>query len=141
MNIIGFNVDQKGEDQLKAVAEAGNGKYISTDNSIAEKWFITSMTDVVYIKHSGPNGFTVGNAKYSIGQLSMKLSNAVNIESSHFRGIIQLLITEEWITSEQGEELTKKVNQKTDQVDDEYNRIHQNIDAWVKEVEKIRSDQ
>ena len=65
VNIIGFNVDQKGEDQLKAVAEAGNGEYISADNSeelnnsIAEKWVIPSMIDVIYIKHSGPNGFTV----------------------------------------------------------------------------------
>ncbi|QUG40173.1 hypothetical protein KD050_12715 [Psychrobacillus sp. INOP01] len=25
--------------------------------------------------------------------------------------------------------------------DDEYERIHQNIDAWVKEIEKIRSEQ
>ncbi|SDN59565.1 Ca-activated chloride channel family protein [Psychrobacillus sp. OK028] len=162
VNIIGFNVDQKGDDQLKAVAEAGNGEYISADNgeelnnSIEDKWVIPSMTDVVWIKHSGPNGFTVGNAKYAIGQMSMKLSNAVNIESSRFKKMIQLLVAEESITSEQGEELNEKVNQHSDQlkaintqlrddknkeVDDEYNRIHQKIDAWVKEIEKIRSEQ
>ena len=86
----------------------------------------------------------------------MKLSNAVNIENSRFRQMIQLLVTEEMITSEQGEELIEKVNQHKDQlkalnnqlrdeknkeVDDEYNRIHQNIDAWVEEIEKIRSEQ
>ena len=162
VNIIGFNVDQKGEDQLKAVAEAGNGEYISAENSeelnnsIAEKWVIPSMTDVVYIQLSGPNGFAVSNAKYSIGQLSMKLSNAVNIESSRFNKMIKVLVTDEVITSEQGDELTEKVNQHKDQlkdiniqlrddknkeVDDEYNRIHQNIDTWVKEIEKIRSEQ
>lgn len=162
VNIIGFNVDQKGEDQLKAVAEAGNGEYISADNgeelnnSIAEKWIIPSMTDVVYIQLSGPNGFAVSNAKYSIGQLSMKLNNAVNIESSRFKEMIQLLVAEEVIIKEQGEELTEKADQyknqllainkqlKTDkdkEVDDEYERIHQNIDAWVKEIEKIRSEQ
>ncbi|WP_277586948.1 vWA domain-containing protein [Psychrobacillus antarcticus] len=162
VNIIGFNVDQKGEDQLKVVAEAGNGEYISADNSeelnnsIAEKWVFPSMTDVVYIQLSGPNGFAVSNAKYSIGQLSMKLNNAVNIESSRFREMIQLLVSEEVITKDQGEELTEKVNQHKDQllvnnkqlksgkvkeVDDEYERIHQNIDAWVKEIEKIRSEQ
>lgn len=162
VNIIGFNVDQKGEDQLKAVAEAGNGEYISANNSeelnnsIAEKWVIPSMTDVVYIQLSGPNGFAVSNAKYSIGQLSMKLNNAVNIESSRFREMIQLLVTEEMITKEQGKELTEKVNQRKDQllainkqlkfdkdkeVDEEYERIHENINAWVKEIEKIRSEQ
>ena len=31
VNIIGFNVDQKGEDQLKAVAEAGNGQYLKRE--------------------------------------------------------------------------------------------------------------
>ena len=162
VNIIGFNVDQKGQDQLKAVAEAGNGEYISADNSeelnnsIAEKWIIPSMTDVVYIQLSGPNGFAVSNAKYAIGQLSMKLNNAINIESSRFREMIQLLVTEELIENEQGEELTEKVNQQKEQllainkqlktakdkeVDEEYDRIHQNIDAWVKEIEKIRSVQ
>lgn len=162
VNIIGFNVDEKGEDQLIAVAEAGNGEYISADNSeelnnsIAEKWVIPSMTDVVYIQLSGPNGFAVSNAKYSIGQLSMKLNNAVNIESSRFREMIQLLVTEETISKEQGEVLIEIVNQHKDQllamnkqlkaekdkeVDDEYNRIHQNIDGWVKEIEKIRSEQ
>lgn len=162
VNIIGFNVDQKGEDQLKAVAEAGNGEYISADNSeelnnsIAEKWVIPSMIDTLYIQLSGPNGFAVSNAKYSIGQLSMKLSNAVNIESSRFREMIKVLVSEEMITSEQEEELTEKVNQHADQlkaintqlrddknreVDEEYERIHQNIDAWAKEIEKIRSEQ
>lgn len=162
VNIIGFNVDQKGEDQLKAVAEAGNGEYISANNSeelnnsIAEKWVIPSMTDVVHIKLSGPNGFAVSNAKYSIGQLSLKLNNAVTIESSRFREMIQLLVTEEMITKEQGEELTEMVNQRKDQllainkelktakdkeVDDEYERIHQNIDAWANEIEKIRAEQ
>lgn len=161
VNIIGFNVDQKGEDQLKAVAEAGNGEYISADNSeelnnsIAEKWVIPSMTDTLYIRLSGPNGFTVSNAKYSIGQLSMKLSNAVNIESSRFREMIKVLVSEELINSEQEEELTEKVNQHADQlknlntrlrdeknkeVDDEYERIHQNIDAWAQEIEKIRAE-
>ena len=162
VNIIGFNVDQKGEDQLKAVAEAGNGEYISADNSeelnnsIEEKWVIPSMTDVVYIQLSGPNGFAVSNAKYAIGQLSMKLSNAVNIESSRFREMIQLLVAEEVIEKEQEEELTEKVNQQKDQllainkqlktekdkeVDEEYERIHQSIAAWVKEIEKIRAKQ
>ena len=162
VNIIGFNVDQKGEDQLKAVAEAGKGEYISANNSeelnnsIAEKWIIPSMTDVVNIQLSGPNGFAVSNAKNSIGQLSMKLNNAINIESSRIREMIQLLVTEEVITKEQGEELTEKVNQHKEQllatnkqlksdkdkeVDEEYERIHQNIAAWVKEIENIRSEQ
>lgn len=162
VNIIGFNVDQKGEDQLKAVAEAGNGEYISADNSeelnnsIAEKWVIPSVIDTLHIRLSGPNGFAVSNAKYSIGQLSMKLSNAVNIESSRFREMIKVLVSEELITSEQEEELTEKVNQHADQlkainkqlseeknkeVDDEYDRIHQNIDAWAQEIEKIRAEQ
>ncbi|MFJ5770813.1 VWA domain-containing protein [Psychrobacillus sp. NPDC093180] len=162
VNIIGFNVDQKGEDQLKAVAEAGNGEYISADNSeelnnsIAEKWVIPSMLDTFYIRLSGPNGFTVSNAKYSIGQVSMKISNAVNIESSRFREMIKVLLSEELITPEQEEELTEKVKQHADQlkaintqlreeknkeVDDEYERIHQNIDAWAQEIEKIRAEQ
>ncbi|WP_186321423.1 VWA domain-containing protein [Bacillus sp. FJAT-22090] len=162
VNIIGFNVDQKGEDQLKAVAEAGNGEYISAENSeelnnsIAEKWVIPSVIDTLYIKLSGPDGFAISNAKYSIGQLSMKLSNAVNIESNRFKRMIKVLVDEELITSEQEEELIDKVNQyieqlkaintqlkdeKNKEVDDEYNRIHQSIDEWVKEIEKIRSEQ
>lgn len=32
VNIIGFDVDSKSEDQLKKVAEAGNGKYFSANN-------------------------------------------------------------------------------------------------------------
>ncbi|MEK4523668.1 VWA domain-containing protein [Psychrobacillus sp. FSL W7-1457] len=162
VNIIGFNVDQKGEDQLKAVAEAGNGEYISADNSdelnksIEEKWVIPSVLDVAYIQLNAPNGFAISNAQYDISQISLALSFAISNERNRMSQMVSLMESEKIITAEQAEALQTKVQERKDTlskwndnlseskkqtVEEEYNRIHQKIKAWTEEVNRLRSEQ
>lgn len=162
VNIIGFNVDQKGEDQLKAVAKAGNGEYISVDsgeelnNSIEEKWVIPSALDVVYVQLNAPNGFAISNAQYDISQIHLSLSFAISNERNRMSQMVKWMESEGIITAEQAEILQTKVQERNDTlskwnfdlseskkqtVKDEYNRIHQKIEAWTEEVNKLRSEQ
>ena len=162
VNIIGFNVDKKGEDQLKAVAEAGNGEYISAgnsdelNNSIEEKWVIPSALDVVYVQLNAPNGFAISNAQYDIGQISLSLSFAISNERNRMSQMVNLMKLEGMITEEQADTLQAMVQErkealskwneelsesKKQTVQQEYNRIHKKIDDWAEEVNKLRSEQ
>ncbi len=162
VNIIGFNVDQKGEDQLKAVAAAGNGEYLSAETqedlkiTIEEKWIIPSSTDVIYKKINGNDIWAASNAKYNLGQNFIKLQSIIAIESARIRDMISLLEEEAILTAEQKIELLKladeqqkqlyKLNDelkqlKDDEVDNQYNSIKEKIEAWATEVEKIREQQ
>ena len=162
VNIIGFNVDQKGEDQLKAVANAGNGEYISASNSeelnssIEEKWVIPSALDVAYIQLNAPNGFAISNAQYDISQNFLALSFAISNERNRLSQMVKWMESEEIITAEQVETLQRKVQERHDilskwnselseskkqTVEDEYNRIHQKIKTWTEEVNKLRAEQ
>lgn len=162
VNIIGFNVDQKGEDQLKAVANAGNGEYISASNSeelnssIEEKWVIPSALDVAYIQLNAPNGFAISNAQYDISQNFLALSFAISNERNRLSQMVKWMESEEIITAEQAETLQRKVQERHDilskwnselseskkqTVEDEYNRIHQKIKTWTEEVNKLRAEQ
>ncbi|QEY21141.1 VWA domain-containing protein [Psychrobacillus sp. AK 1817] len=162
VNIIGFNVDQKGQDQLKAVAEAGKGEYISAENSdelnisIEEKWVIPSVLDVSYIQLNAPNGFAISNAQYDISKISLSLSFAISNERNRLSQMVTWMETEEIISAQQAEALQTKVQERKDTlskwnddlseskkqtVENEYNRIHQKIKAWTDEVNKLRSEQ
>ncbi|MEK3973416.1 vWA domain-containing protein [Psychrobacillus sp. FSL K6-1267] len=162
VNIIGFNVDQKGQDQLKAVAEAGKGEYISAENSdelnksIEEKWVIPSVLDVAYIQLNAPNGFAISNAQYDISKISLSLSFAISNERNRLSQMVTWMETEEIISAHQAEALQTKVQERKDTlskwnddlseskkqtVENEYNRIHQKIKAWTDEVNKLRSEQ
>ncbi|WP_342577869.1 VWA domain-containing protein [Psychrobacillus sp. FSL K6-2843] len=162
VNIVGFNVDQKGQDQLKAVAEAGKGEYISAENSdelnksIEEKWVIPSVLDVAYIQLNAPNGFAISNAQYDISKISLSLSFAISNERNRLSQMVTWMETEEIISAHQAEALQTKVQERKDTlskwnddlseskkqtVENEYNRIHQKIKAWTDEVNKLRSEQ
>ncbi len=162
VNIIGFNVDQQGEDQLKDVAAAGNGEYISAETgeelnlTIEEKWIIPSSIDVIYKRVNGNDIWTAANAKYNLGQNFIKLQSVIAIESARIRDMIILLEQEGILSKEQKEELIKKVEEqqkqlyklnsdlkqmKENEVNSEYNRIKDKIEAWATEVEKIREEQ
>lgn len=161
VNIIGFNVDAKAENQLKEVALAGNGEYIPAHHpddlkeSIKHTW-VPSTIDIMSKQWSSPkNTFPVMFQKLDIDKLSQTIGHGVNQENTRFRHTIQLLKKEGLITAEQETELNERVEaykgkltslkdelaaQKKQEIEDEVERIDRKIQDWTKRMEKIREE-
>ncbi|WP_077210664.1 vWA domain-containing protein [Bacillus dakarensis] len=161
VNIIGFNVDAKAENQLKEVALAGNGEYIPAHHpddlkeSIKHTW-VPSTIDIMSKQWSSPkNTFPVMFQKLDIDKLSQTIGHAVNQENTRFRHTIQLLKKEGLITTEQETALNERVEaykgkltslkdelaaKKKQEIDDEVERIDQKIQDWTERMEKIREE-
>lgn len=162
VNIIGFDVDSEGEKQLKAVAEAGKGEYISAktidelDQSITEQW-LPSLYDVMgksnsLLKHWG-QGYDEMVERTSISSRFLYTSHN---ESDRMREALRLMRSEKWIT----EEIQKKVNEmiqvKNDQalelknelddrarirLENERLEIVNRVDEWTKRMFELRRSQ
>lgn len=162
VNIIGFNVDKKAEDQLQAVATAGNGEYLAADNieeldlKITEQWIIPSALTVMGTKLWSPKGnWEETWAKHTLQGNHQKISFAVSRETNRFTKFINQMSDEEMISKEVYEQLSEKINayhdnlqllndnlnqEKEEQIDTELERIEQTINEWAERVEKIREE-
>ncbi len=162
VNIIGFDVDEKQENQLKAVAEAGQGAYFSAKNTeelkstVIQKWVPPGLIDIIGKQWSTPKGtFTVAWMNMDIHKMALKISQAINVEQGRFMGAANVMFAEGLITEEQKEKLIGKIeergkslNQLTDQlkeqklkeIDDEVNRIDKKINDWAERMEQLRAE-
>ncbi|MED3553849.1 hypothetical protein [Cytobacillus praedii] len=162
VNIIGFDVDEKQENQLKAVAEAGQGAYFSAKNTeelkstVIQKWVPPGLIDIIGKQWSTPKGtFTVAWMNMDIHKMALKVSDAINVEQGRFMGAANVMFAEGLITEEQKENLIGKIEehgerlkqltdqlkeQKLKEIDDEVNRIDKKINDWAERMEKIRAE-
>ncbi|WP_339148584.1 MULTISPECIES: VWA domain-containing protein [unclassified Sutcliffiella] len=161
VNIIGFNVDKQSEDQLKDVAAAGNGEYISADsaddlqNSMKYKWLPDSL-DLMNKSLASPKGtFAVAFANLDLDNMKMAIQNAINKETERFRAAATSLKNAEQITEEEkaallarieeyGEtmrSLTEELHDKKDQeMNDELDRIDAEIKDWIERMKKLKEE-
>lgn len=161
VNIIGFNVDAKGEDQLKQVAAAGKGEYISADsqeelnNSIKKQW-VPSFIDVMNKQLSSPkNSFAVVWTNMEINKKAERIKAAVTTENIRFNHAIRFLKSSNVITDEQSEELSTMVadyqtrlknlsdeaaNIKHGEVDTMVNEMDQRIQEWAERMNQLREE-
>lgn len=118
VNIIGFDVDTAGENQLKDVATAGNGEYISAktidelDNSIETQW-LPSLLDImgksnIFLDHWGQSL----DETVTRNGLAQRFYYATMNEGDRFGSAISLMQREEMIPKELAEELTAMVKAK-----------------------------
>lgn len=118
VNIIGFDVDQAGENSLKEVAAAGNGEYISAktieelNNSIKKTW-VPSFSEIAsksnsLLKHLG-QGFDEMKDRT---RLSDKIYYASLNEKSCFYSALDIMRGNNMITSEQYEQLKERIEKK-----------------------------
>ena len=118
VNIIGFDVDTKGENQLEAVVEAGNGEYISAktidelDQSISEQW-VPSLNEVMsksnsLLKHWG-QGYDEMVDRTNIS--SRFLYTSLN-EADRMREALRSIRSEKWITEEIQNEVNEMIKDK-----------------------------
>ncbi|MGM9945553.1 MAG: VWA domain-containing protein [Lysinibacillus sp.] len=159
VNIIGFDVDQEAENQLKAVADAGNGEYISADtiedlnSSITQKWVLPSMLDIKGKQLNSPkSSFGYLFTQMDVQNKSSTIFFAVNRETSRFHTYIDLMKSNKMISEEVHQQLIEKneaykeklhtINdelevRKLQEVDDEVERIDQKINDWAARMEAL----
>ena len=163
VNIIGFDVDGESENQLKAVAEAGNGEYFKADNpeelknTIQYEW-LPSTLDLAFAFTMAPDGWDMV-AEYKVAEkYPLELWTVGRKEAHRIIDAAAIMSENDWITDEQYSELrdwgferseamkelhytmSKTNREKADTVSKE---IKQRVDDWVakmKELKKERGD-
>ncbi|WP_010678324.1 VWA domain-containing protein [Bacillus timonensis] len=162
VNIIGFDVDAESENQLKAVASAGNGEYISAntieelDNSITNKW-VPSFQEIMsksnsLLKHWGQ----MNDAMRDREKLASNFYYAATNERSRFISAMQIMRTENMITPETYDVLLQAVDEKwnlsaqlknelstdnREKTEAERQQIIQKVEDWTKRMNEIRNSQ
>jgi Ca-activated chloride channel homolog len=163
VNIIGFDVDSNTENQLKAVAEAGNGEYFKADNpeelknTIQYEW-LPSTLDLAFAFTMAPDGWDMV-AEYKVAEkYPLELWTVGRKEAHRIIDAAAIMSENGWITDEQYSELRdwgfkrseaikelhyamSKTNRE--KADTKSKEIRQRVDDWVakmKELKKERGD-
>jgi Ca-activated chloride channel homolog len=106
VNIIGFDVDDKGQEQLKAAAEAGNGKYFTVNSKVELQNSLQELLDnaVEQIEENftkATNGIEINSRSVTLQQqvddLGRKFDELSSAERSIFNNAIQSLQEQEQI--------------------------------------------
>ncbi|MEH7223058.1 VWA domain-containing protein [Bacillus sp. JJ1566] len=162
VNIIGFDVDAESENQLKEVASAGNGEYISAntieelDNSITKKW-VPSFQEIMsksnsLLKHWGQ----MNDAMRDREKLASNFYYAATNERSRFISAMHIMRSEKMITPEIYDELIKAVDAKwnlsgklknelstenSEKAEAERQEIIQKVSDWTSRMNELRKSQ
>lgn len=162
VNIIGFDVDTEGEKQLKAVAEAGKGEYISAktidelDQSITEQW-VPSLNEVMsksnsLLKHWG-QGYDEMVERSNIS--SRFFYTSLN-EADRMREALRSMRSAKWITDEIQKEVNEMIKVKEKhaielknelddrariRIENERQEIVDRVDEWTKRMFELRKSQ
>lgn len=161
VNIIGFHVDKESENQLKDVAAAGNGEYISADsaddlqNSMKYKW-LPSDLDLMNKSLASPRDtFAVSFANLDLGKMKMTINHAITKEAERFRGAAKSLKKAEQITEEEEVALLARIEdykeamealkdelhaKKEKEMNDELDRIDAEIQDWIERMNKLKEE-
>ncbi|WP_025785697.1 VWA domain-containing protein [Sporosarcina sp. D27] len=161
VNVIGFQVDQTAEDQLKKVAEAGNGTYMAADSleemtsNIAKVW-LPSDLDLATLVYQKPVGWPEAMAYETVRRTSDKITFAINTESDRFAGATSILEKDELIDEQTAQELldiientrTKyrdmmdaKKEEKRSLIQNEVDRITTLVDDYKIRMENLKKEQ
>ena len=161
VNVIGFQVDQTAEDQLKKVAEAGNGTYMAADtleemtSSIAKVW-LPSDLDLATLVFQTPIGWPEAMAHETVRRSSDKITFAINTESDRFAGAAALLEEEELIDEQTAQDLLEIIEntrteyhdmmdeteeEKRSMIKNEVDRITALVDEYKERMENLKKEQ
>ncbi|MEH7180334.1 vWA domain-containing protein [Neobacillus vireti] len=160
VNIIGFDVDGKTENQLKAVAEAGNGEYFKADsseelkNTIQYEW-LPSTLDLAWAFTMAPDAWEMLD-EYKIGEHYPKQLWTIGRRESHrLRDAITIMGEKNLITDDQQSELRDWAMERSEAMREVYtamakkNRekaeakskeIRQRVDEWVEKMKALKQE-
>lgn len=136
VNIIGFDVDDEGQTELKKVADAGNGDYVTVQNKdeletyITKKWKPT-IGQLVFI--NGPSGMEYLDVAQSLTRLKELLTYAADREKMRIESAITILHQDKLISDDQKTELRNLSNDmhaiKYDEFKDIYETKKEEMDS------------
>ncbi|MBS4207056.1 VWA domain-containing protein [Bacillus sp. FJAT-50079] len=159
VNIIGFDVDQAGENSLKEVAAAGNGEYISAktidelNHSIKKTW-VPSFQEIMsknnsLLKHWGQST----QSMYDQTGLADKFYYSGLNEQSRFVSALNLMRGEEMITSEIYNEVMKLIvekqkltlavmkeldEKKSEEVEADRQQVIERVREWTERMNRLQ---
>ena len=147
VNIIGFNVDDEGQKQLKETAAAGNGTYYTVNSNIDLDNTIAGLLEEA--QTSIQKNFEKGRLGYQanmhsvkvgdqIGELNLNFKDAIYEESKVLHEAAYQLQRLEYITQEEGQALTALIDERYDALFEFKNQLYSDANdknkAKLKEV-------
>ncbi|RSD28730.1 vWA domain-containing protein [Mesobacillus subterraneus] len=160
VNIIGFDVDSEAENQLKAVAEAGNGEYFKADNpeelknTIQYEW-LPSALDLAFAFTMAPDGWDMVAEYKNADRYPLELWTVGRKEAHRIIEAAAIMSENEWITAEQYSELRDWSFQRSEamkelhytmsktnreKADAKSQEIRQRVDDWVAKMKELRKE-
>ncbi|QTD41473.1 VWA domain-containing protein [Sporosarcina sp. Te-1] len=161
VNVIGFQVDQTAESQLKEVAEAGNGTYLAA-NSLEEmtdgisKLWLPSDMDLVGLMYFQADAWPKTMARDKVWNMANLANDQIRVESDRFAGAAYLLERKKMIDSSTKEELLAIVEKHREQykqlleelkeekyalIQDELDLINKKVDDYRERMKKLKKEQ
>lgn len=160
VNIIGFDVDGKTEDQLKAVADAGNGEYFKADNpeelknTIQYEW-LPSTLDLAWAFTMAPDGWEMLEEYKNADKYPLELWNIGRREAHRIIDAAAIMGENNWITDEQQSELRDWGFERSEQMkelhyvlskrnkekaDAKSKEIRQRVDEWTEKMRALKKE-
>ncbi|TDQ43028.1 vWA domain-containing protein [Aureibacillus halotolerans] len=161
VNIIGFDVDSEGENQLKKVAEAGNGKYYAADSpeeltkQMTYQW-VPSMLDIKEVDRFSIGGnWSEAWRSLDLKEATLPVSSAISDRSQLIRKVIRKMENMEMISDETKEELLaineanydvlreskdRMEDMKNEEFDEAIERSRQEVDDWIARMKALREE-
>lgn len=158
VNVIGFQVDQQSESQLKEVAEAGNGTYMAADtledfSSNMSKLWLPSDLDLVGLMFVKADAWPKTMAHDKVRRLGDRARGSIRIESDRFVGAANLLEREGMIDESTRDELLSIIEKhreeyrgmleqwietKNKMINDEVDRIDKKIEDYINRMKELK---
>jgi Ca-activated chloride channel homolog len=160
VNIIGFDVDAEAENQLKKVADAGNGEYFQANSpddlkqTIEYEW-LPSMGDLAWAHTMAPNGWEISDEYKKAEEAPREMFHISKREALRIDESIGIMEENEWITEQQAIELKDWNNERKNafyelyqqlgernrnKVNTHAEQIRKDIQAWVDKMEKLKEE-
>ncbi|SET27538.1 Ca-activated chloride channel family protein [Oceanobacillus limi] len=160
VNIIGFDVDQEAEEQLKQVSEVGNGEYFSANNAselkqtIEYEWLPSSIDLAwAFTKAPGPWEILDEYERYDIEH--EKIRSIIKKEKERYDYALAVMKELELIPEEKQRELNDAIDtkyrsrmdelrqirsDKIDQIDAIAEDIKERVNEWTEEMRERKKE-
>lgn len=161
INIIGFQVDKEAEDQLKKVAEAGNGQYYYAENAedihqtIEERWVLPDLTELAWAPAMAPHPYRQADEAKKVDELADIVKNITIKEEERLLEALHYLEAEGIVENEVYAELKDLIRDRRYSIEDAVNdlkyrkrdevfeiarEIRQEIMEWVDRMKALKAE-
>ncbi|RDW18004.1 vWA domain-containing protein [Oceanobacillus chungangensis] len=158
VNIIGFNVDQDAEAQLKQVSDAGNGEYFAANNAdelktTIEKQWLPSDIDLAWAFLKAPDGWETLAEYERFDEKLNPIKIMIENEKNRYRQALQIMQDEQLVDNdvlqglqnvinEQDQLITNLMNdfrsEKIEEIKELATAISDKVSSWTEEMKRLK---